>query len=68
MKNQISIIVNGVRYDAVEGDTSNGCDKVCDFKEQCKRLKNEGYEPYETCAEFLPIDIVFKKSDKKFEA
>lgn len=54
MENQVSIIINGTRYDAVE---AAGCAE-CAFFENCK----------DQCAFFeLPLDKVFKKSDKKFE-
>ena len=52
--NKVSIIINGIRYDAKEGI---GCTE-CAFFENCK----------DQCVFFeLPLDKVFKKSDKKFE-
>ena len=58
--NEVSIIINGVRYDAVEvehGTYPNICD--------CCDLNNNGCCELAAC----PLDMlfVFKKSDKKFE-
>ena len=61
--NEVSIIINGVRYDAVEDNECVDCSDVCALDTLCTRymfitqfcehIVNEGY--------------VFKKSDKKFE-
>ena len=60
--NEVSIIINGVRYDAVEkpkeGYVCNGCD-ICDL-----------YDVEDIifpCSEIIGSNRVFKKSDKKFE-
>lgn len=55
-QNQVSIIINGIRYDAMDG---NSCTK-CDLFEYC----TSNFEP---CNMFVPemsIIKVFKKSDK----
>lgn len=61
--NKISIIINGVRYDA---DTAryadNGCDE-CDLKEYCSLIELYEY----TCSAMIGRHNMFKKSDKKFE-
>ena len=57
MGNQVSIIINGVRYDAVEGNSCTNCDLL----EYCT-------SKFKPCNMFA-IDFckIFKKSDKKFE-
>ena len=57
--NEVSIIINGVRYDAVEG---NGCSK-CDLLEYC----STHFEPCNIFPRSEHLYIIFKKSDKKFE-
>lgn len=59
--NEVSIIINGVRYDEVmQNDFLKGC-QDCAFFESCLE--------YDTCCAFLGDmeGMVFKKSDKKFE-
>ena len=60
--NEVSIIINGVRYDAVETKTEFACEE-CDLRKICEQA------PY--CTICLVFDIgenkCFKKSDKKFE-
>ena len=64
--NQVSIIINGTRYDAVEceSDDYNVC-KECDLVKFCDNI------PYilTLCQVFdtREDNIHFKKSDKKFE-
>ena len=54
--NEVSIIINGVRY-----DTYNGYCSSCDLKCEC------GRNAYNLC-EVLGVPYKrFKKSDKKFE-
>ena len=57
MENQVSIIINGVRYDAVKVEnndyTCKGCELPIGICEICGSLLND-------CQ-------VFKKSDKEFE-
>lgn len=56
--NEVSIIINGVRYDVVEG-TGSSCPQ-CDLSEVCYA--------YHICRAFsLTHKHFFKKSDKKFE-
>lgn len=56
-QNQVSIIINGVRYDAVKFDKSVHQCELCECVGVCFKL---GACP-------LPSDYFFKKSDKKFE-
>lgn len=57
--NEVSIIINGVRYDAVEEEGA-GCVQ-CDLRGDC----NEG--SFENmCYTFIPL-CVFRKSTKSFE-
>ena len=57
--NEVSIIINGTRYDAVEQECAT-CTQ-CALLEYC----DEGI--FESvCFAFVP-DCIFKKSDKKFE-
>lgn len=65
--NQVSIIINGVRYDAVSilpNPTFCSICSQCHFNEVCER---EYLALSEFCNEFLEKEQVFKKSDKKFE-
>ena len=57
MENQVSIIINGVRYDAVEEDGCSNC-KLKSFCDICIG---------EFCVIFGAYGKIFKKSDKKFE-
>lgn len=59
MENQVSIIINGVRYDAVDG---NSCTR-CDLFEYC----TSQFEPCNIFTSSMKIHKVFKKTDKKFE-
>ena len=57
--NEVSIIINGVRYDAVKEECAN-CHQ-CDLRGDCSE------DTYETfCYALVPM-CIFKKSDKKFE-
>ena len=60
--NEISIIINGVRYDAVIGDALSSC-RCCDLHDMCR-----AHCEYKLC-DYLGIGIFcyFKKADKKFE-
>lgn len=66
---QISIIINGVRYDAVEIEPQRNNCHECDF-ELCKDFAN-AYHPNLTyinfCIATLKRNYVFKKSTKSFE-
>ena len=57
MENQISIIINGTRYDAVEKDNPNHQCESCECVGECLKLV--------ACP--LDSEHIFKKSDKKFE-
>ena len=60
--NEVSIIINGVRYDAVEKptgvDVCKGCD-ICELYE----VKDIRFP----CSKIIGRNRVFKKSDKSFE-
>lgn len=58
-QNQVSIIINGVRYDAVDG---KGCTN-CDLLEYCS---SELY-PCNMFVDKMSLFKIFKKSDKMFE-
>lgn len=57
--NDVSIIINGIRYDAVERDTKEGLCYCCDLYRDCKLS--------DCCGDLIGLNQVFKKSDKKFE-
>lgn len=57
--NEVSIIINGVMYDAVEEECAN-CSQ-CDLQEYCDEYALETF-----CYALTPL-CIFKKSDKKFE-
>lgn len=65
MENQISIIINGVRYDAVsytDSDKLEVC-KSCDLLSECNKRNMTFY----LCSLTMGDVYNFKKSDKKFE-
>lgn len=57
--NEVSIIINGVRYDAVERDTKECVCYGCDLYRDCKLS--------DCCGDLIGLEQIFKKSDKKFE-
>lgn len=57
--NEVSIIINGVRYDAVEADTKESLCYGCDLYRDCKLA--------DCCGDLIGLNQVFKKVDKKFE-
>lgn len=59
MENQVSIIINGVRYDAVETDAPGTLCNGCDLYKNCVLA--------DSCENLISLWRVFKKSDKKFE-
>lgn len=64
MKNEVSIIINGVRYDATDAslvEKRNPCG-YCDIFDYCLN-KCTG----EVCYAVGVGEKIFKKSDKKFE-
>lgn len=65
--NEVSIIINGVRYDAVDCVGVDEC-ATCDLKEYCNNVdkySNGGFTAF--CAYIVESPRNFKKSDKKFE-
>ena len=60
--NEVSIIINGVRYDEVERKTEFFCEE-CDLRHLCEKVQ------YMSLCLILDIEEnrYFKKSDKKFE-
>lgn len=67
--NEVSIIINGVRYDAVE--IPDGLDEFCDNCDLhdycCEISKATQGASFAICALELGDDRIFKKSNKKFE-
>ena len=63
--NEVSIIINGVRYDAVAvlPHLTSICSQ-CDFNEICE-LEYNALSNF--CEELLGLEQVFKKSTKSFE-
>lgn len=61
--NEISIIINGVRYDAVDTTDVEWC-HCCDLCEMCNE---HDFASSELCNEVFGSNKIFKKSDKKFE-
>lgn len=58
---EISIIINGVRYDAVEISEAIYANSVCAKCDICNIIPNF------PCSYLIGADRAFKKSDKKFE-
>lgn len=60
--NEVSIIINGVRYDAVETKTELACEE-CDLLDLCEKAQ------YTCLCHICDIkeNQCFKKSDKRFE-
>lgn len=61
--NEVSIIINGVRYDAVEKQPSKDRCTTCALNEMCFML--DCFLSF--CDTFIKRGYHFKKSDKKFE-
>ena len=60
---EVSITINGVRYDAVTPRyADNSCDE-CDLVDFCQKVELNFY----TCPALIGMYRCFKKSDKKFE-
>ena len=59
---EVSIIINGVRYDAVDAKTEYSCEE-CDLRHLCEKAQ------YMSLCLILDVkeNKCFKKSDKKFE-
>ena len=65
--NEVSIIINGVRYDAVEATENfhnEPCDKHCDLCEYCDEISEIFHH---VCKDMIGSDSTFKKSTKSFE-
>ena len=60
--NEVSIIINGVRYDAVDAPKAQCACSYCDAIDDCI-----GHNEDVLCAIHNVIDKIFKKSDEKFE-
>ncbi len=60
--NEVSIIINGVRYDAVESKTGFGCEE-CDLIDLCEQ------KPFTCICPMFDLGETkcFKESDKRFE-
>lgn len=63
--NEVSIIINGVRYDAVDIYFKECSCDICDILEYCEADHHERLRP--TCCKLIGENKCFKKSDKKFE-
>lgn len=63
--NEVSIIINGVRYDAVE-DTPFSFSCNCDLYDQIKGCQ-DCLIGIHACERLIGVDGIFKKSNKKFE-
>lgn len=67
--NEVSIIINGVRYDAVDSpkEVDFSCES-CDLYEHCINIDYEVRgQNYTICSLVIGDDGVFKKTTKKFE-
>lgn len=63
--NQVSIIINGTRYDTSVVDQSEGYDAIC---EECDLLEDCNDDNFfHLCSSYLSENCVFKKSTKTFE-
>lgn len=62
MENQVSMIINGVRYDSIQVEGKASCD-MCDLDVRWCRDSDFCF----FCAASLKLSQCFKKSDKKFE-
>ena len=60
--NEVSIIINGVRYDTVDMGSSTVCSGNCDLYKWCGEFDFEF-----TCGILYDTNTIFKKSDKKFD-
>ena len=65
--NEVSIIINGVRYDSVRTDIhANECE-TCDLKDLCDELEQCFGGLSDVCANVVGSHSHFKKSKKSFE-
>lgn len=63
--NEVSIIINGVRYDAVVTRSEDSVCDLCDILEFCEGDKHEALRPM--CCRVVGDNISFIKSTKSFE-
>ena len=63
---EISIIINGVRYDAVEESKEEYCDN-CDLRKECDEIDRATVGQCTSVCCCITSERVFKKSDKGFE-
>lgn len=61
--NEVSIIINRVRYDAATPRYADDSCNECDLSDFCQKGELYGY----TCSSLIGMHRCFKKSDKKFE-
>lgn len=61
--NEVSIIINGVRYDTHVENLDDEC-SVCDLRDICD---SKSFYVNEACIELLGNGYNFKKSTKSFE-
>ena len=61
--NEVSIIINGVRYDAATPKYADDSCEECDLKNLCKMADM----CYYTCPALIGIHRCFKKSSKSLE-
>lgn len=61
--NDVSIIINGVRYDAVEDEECIECGDVCALEPLCTKY----CFITQFCEHIVNEGFVFKKSNKSFE-
>ena len=59
--NEVSIIINGVRYDSIQVEGEASC-KMCDLNSCC-----HDYDIIFFCTSVCNLSQCFKKFDKKFE-
>lgn len=62
--NEVSITINGVRYDSQVADINNECNS-CDFKKVCEGFSDESFNM--VCLGLIGRGYNFKKSTKNFE-
>ena len=60
---EVSIIINGVRYDAVTPKYADDACNECDLNDFCSKAEMHSY----TCPALIGIYRCFKKSTKSFE-
>ena len=61
--NEVSIIINGVRYDAATPRYADDSCNECDLADFCQKAEMHCY----TCSALIGMRRCFKKSTKSFE-